>query len=178
MGSGKGVIKEYFVSRYGAQSFGFSVALKDTLERLGLVVCRENYALLAEALRDTFGGNILTKAILKDISMVSAPIVVLEGMRKPVELEGLRELPNFHLLFVDTDLQIRYHRIRNRGVKADDATKTFEEFVRDHERDADREVGELKRIAHTVINNDGTLEELHVKLDVLMTRILGKEALK
>lgn len=167
-GAGKDTVKEYLVSRYGAESLGFSLVLGDVLKRLGLELCRANYASLAEALRGAFGENILSKVLVSDAERMSAPFIVIDGIRKFGELDELRKLRNFRFIFVETDLRIRYERIKIRGIKADDTSKTFEDFVRDHEHAADREVKDLKEKADIVIENDGTLEDLRLRIDALM----------
>lgn len=169
-GAGKDTVKEYLVHTYGSESLGFSLILKDILLRLSIELCRENYARLAEAIRESFGENVLAKVLTRDIACISKPLVVIDGIRKFGELEELRKLPNFHFIFMETDLRVRYERIKNRGTKSDDISKTFEEFVRDHEHAADREVRNLKEYADVVIENNGTREDLFAQID---TRLLS-----
>lgn len=164
-GAGKDTVKEYMVRRHGAESLGFSLILKDILNRLSLPLDRANYAALAEGLRTSFGENILATVLMHDVSRMSESTVVIDGIRKLGELEELRKLENFRFLFVETDIKVRYERIRARGVKVDDAGKTFEDFVRDHEHAADREVRNLKEKADRVIENNGTVEELHKRIE-------------
>lgn len=171
IGAGKDTVKEYLVKQCGAKSLGFSMILKDILGRLYLPAERAKYADLAEALRNTFGENILATVIAEDARNSSLPMVVIDGIRKSGELDELRKLPNFYFLFVDTDLRVRYDRIRARGMKVDDATKTFEEFVRDHEHAADREVRELKSKADITLENNGTLEDLHGHIEEILQRL-------
>lgn len=167
-GAGKDTVKEYLEEAYGAKSLGFSLILKDILDRLSLRLCREHYASLAEALRTTFGESILASVLVGDVERMHAPLIVIDGIRKFGELRELRKLPNFHYIFIETDLRVRYERIKRRAAKADDATKTFEEFVQDHERDADREVRNLKEDAECVIENNGTREMLHERIDAML----------
>ncbi len=169
-GAGKDTVKEYLVHTYGSESLGFSLILKDILLRLSIELCRENYARLAEAIRESFGENVLAKVLTRDIACISKPLVVIDGIRKFGELEELRKLPNFHFIFMETDLRVRYERIKNRGTKVDDISKTFEDFVRDHEHAADREVRNLKEYADVVIENNGTREDLFAQID---TRLLS-----
>lgn len=171
-GAGKDTVKEYLADRYGAQSLGFSLVLKDILNRLSLELCRVNYATLAEALRTSFGENILATVLADDAARMSAQIVVIDGIRKLGELDELRKLSNFRFIFVETDLRVRYERIKNRGTKTDDQAKTFEEFVRDHEHAADREVRNLKEKADLIIENNGTLQDLCRRVDEVMQRFL------
>lgn len=171
-GAGKDTVKEYLADRYGAQSLGFSLVLKDILNRLSLELCRANYATLAEALRTSFGENILATALADDAMRMSAQVVVIDGIRKFGELDELLKLSSFHFIFVETDLRVRYERVKNRGTKTDDRAKTFEEFVRDHEHAADREVRNLKEKADVVIENNGTLQDLYGRVDEVMRQFL------
>lgn len=164
-GAGKDTVKEYLVKRYGAQSLSFSFILKDILYRLSLPFARKNYAALAEALRKAFGEHILATVLAIDARNSSKSIVVIDGIRKVAELEELRRLPNFYFIFVETDLRIRYERIKCRGTKSDDREKTFEEFVLDHTHAADREVCALKGMADAVIENNGTTQSLFARID-------------
>lgn len=167
-GAGKDTVKDYLADRYGAKTFGFSLILRDILDRLALPLSRANFASLAEALREIFGETILAKAFVSDAEKSTESMIVIDGIRKHGELEELRTLPDFHMIFVETDLRIRYERIRHRGTKADDLMKTFEEFVRDHEHAADRDVRNLKEYADTVIENNGTVVELFTRIDTLL----------
>jgi dephospho-CoA kinase len=164
-GAGKDTVKEYLVKRYGAQSLSFSLILKDILSRLSLPLARKNYAALAEALRKAFGEHILATVLSIDARNSSKSMVVIDGIRKVAELEELRRLPNFYFIFVETDLRIRYERIKRRGTKADDREKTFEEFAQDHEHAADREVYVLKEMADAVIENNDTAQSLFARID-------------
>lgn len=167
-GAGKDTVKDYLADRYGAKTFGFSLILRDILDRLALPLSRTNFASLAEALRETFGETILAKAFVSDAEKSTESMIVIDGIRKRGELEDLRTLPDFHMVFVETDLRIRYERIRHRGTKADDLTKTFEEFVQDHEHAADRDVRNLKGCADVVIENNGTQKDLFARVDALL----------
>lgn len=167
-GAGKDTVKDYLAEQYGAETLGFSLVLRDILDRLALVPSRANFAGLAEALRTAFGEAILTKVLVSDVEKLTESIIVIDGIRKRGELEELRTLPDFHMVFVETDLRVRYERIRHRGTKADDLTKTFEEFVQDHEHAADRDVRNLKEYADTVIENNGTVAELFTHIDTLL----------
>lgn len=170
-GAGKDTVKKYLVERYGAQSFGFSLVLGDILNRLSLELCRKNYATLAEALRMSFGENVLSKALIADVKQMLTGMVVIDGIRKLGELDELRKLSNFHFIFVETDLKIRYKRIKNRRTKTDDQAKTFEEFVRDHEHDADREVRSLKGEADAIFDNNGKQKELFSRIDSFLASL-------
>ncbi len=171
IGAGKGTVTSYLMQHYHAQNLRYSAILQDILRRLDLVYNRENLATLAEALRGAFGGDILSRALLGDIARADARIVVVDGIRKRAELEVLRRHEGFVCFFVDADLRTRYERIHTRDEKADDATKTYEQFVADHERAADREIPQLKPLADVVIDNSGTQEATFAQIDAALRTI-------
>lgn len=175
IGAGKDTVTGYITERYGAKYYRYSMILKDILKRLHLPYDRIRLADLAEALRAYFGENILSQTLVKDAENdLDADIIVFDGIRKVGELEYLKTLPHFRFLFVDADMQVRYERLRKRGEKSDDLTKTMEEFMKDHEHAADNVIPKLKSHAHAVIDNNGTLEELHAQVDRAIEKFRNK----
>jgi dephospho-CoA kinase len=169
--SGKDTVWQYLMERHGAAHFEFSDVLKDILNRLHLPIVRANLANLAEGLRHTFDEDALARTIALDVEDCDAQFIVVSGIRKIGELKHLKELPGFRLMFIDVDIKTRYERIVRRGQKADDMTKTFEEFERDNQHAADSDVVRLKDLADFVVVNEGSVEELQRQLDVIMQKL-------
>lgn len=170
--SGKDAVERYIVEKYGAAHMGFSDTLRDVLDRLHLPHERINMATLAEALRATFGEDLLARVLVDDVRNTQADLVVIDGIRKQGEMDELKTLENFHSVFVDADLKTRYERIVRRGQNPDDNTKTFEEFVKDNAHAADASIRYLKEQADFVIDNNGTVEELHRQVDEIMGKLI------
>jgi dephospho-CoA kinase len=174
MGAGKGTITTYLMQQYHAQNVRYSAILQDILRRLNIPYTRENLAQLAESLRGAFGAEILSRALIADIMHSDTHVIVVDGIRKEGELAVLRELEGFTFIFVDADMRVRYERITQRNEKVDDAQKTFEEFQRDHERAADRDVPSLKSQAQFVIDNNHDIAQTHAQIDVIMAQLLAQ----
>lgn len=170
IGSGKDTVTAYITKNYPSGYIRYSKILRDILDLLSLPLDREHYATLAQALRDTFGEDMLSRAVYEQMQEVDATVVVADGIRREGELSYFKQFPAFHALFIETDIHKRYERILERNQKADDTTKTFEEFRADHERTADKQVKDLKVHADFVINNDGALEDLYRQIDRLMMK--------
>ncbi len=173
IGAGKGTVTNYLVQSYHAHNLRYSHILQDILGRLDLSYNRKNLALLAESLRNTFGGDILSHALVAEISRAEAHIVVIDGIRKKDELDTLRKINKFYFIFVDVDMQIRYNRIRERNEKSDDKTKTFEEFKKDHNHAADKDVPILKEYADFVVDNNGNYTQMSKQVNSIMKDILN-----
>jgi len=171
LASGKETFKKYLVEKYNAKDCRFSSILRDVLERIAVSNSRENLQKISTLLRVNFGENILAKAIAKDASKLDANIVIVDGVRRFTDIEHLQELPNFILIKIDADPRIRYERMKLRNENEGDAQKTFEEFLKDHEAEADKQIPEVMKSAQYSINNDGTLEDLYFQIDKILEQI-------
>lgn len=175
IGAGKGTVTSYLMQMYHAHNVRYSAILQDILRRLDLTYNRENLAILAEALRTTFGADILSRSLLGDIARADTHIVVVDGIRKKAELDVLCKHEGFVFFFIDATLRTRYERIHNRNEKADDATKTYEQFVADHDRAADCEIPDLKQYAGFIVDNNGDREDMQHQVDEIIKNIIEKE---
>lgn len=165
MASGKGAVSEYIKEKYNGDSFRFSDTFRKVLDILGIEQSRENISELSMILRKSFGEDILARAIAENAKKSPADIVVLDGVRREEDLKYLKELPEFKLIFIETNIETRYKRMVIRGENDGDNTKTFEEFKKEHEMDADARIVGLKEIADEVIDNNGTIEDLYRQVD-------------
>ncbi|MEA3323074.1 MAG: hypothetical protein U9Q12_02530 [Patescibacteria group bacterium] len=166
--SGKGAISKYLLTQYHATEYRFSDILKDILIRVHLDVVRENLAKLSFGLRKYYGQDILAYALAQDIKDADTQIISVDGIRRVADLKYLKEMDNFVLVYVEADLEKRYERLIGRTEKQDDQNKTFEEFKKDHELETEVSIRELKDVADVIIDNNGTVEELHKQIDKLI----------
>ncbi|MFC1638352.1 AAA family ATPase [Patescibacteria group bacterium] len=166
--SGKGTVSQYLQEKYNGKIYRFSDVLRNILDVLHLECKRENLSNLSLSLRETFGENILSNALVKSVLKDNNELIILDGIRRKEELDFLGEIEGFKLVYVESNMENRYRRIIERGENADDNTKTFEEFKKDHEMDAELRIREMKDMADIVIDNSGTLDELYKKADALM----------
>jgi dephospho-CoA kinase len=167
--SGKGTAARYLVEKNNAKTFKFSSFLRDILGRLYLEQSRDNMQKLSTALRQNFGQTLFSTVTATDMQKDPAKIIVLDGIRRLADLEALKKLSSFKLVYMETDIKKCYERIVDRGENADDAGKTFEEFQKDHERESELEIKNLKNHADFVIDNNGSVQELYQQLDKLIS---------
>jgi len=165
MGSGKGTIAKHVTVEHKGNMHKFSTILRDVLDRVYIEQTRENISTISTILRKNFGEDILAKAMFHDTQNDEHEIVVVDGVRRMADIAYLRELPHFKLVYVEADMQSRYERIVKRGENANDSTKTFEEFKRDHELETELQIKDLKNYANYVVDNDGTFADLYKQVD-------------
>lgn len=168
MVGGKTLAASYLIDKYNAQSYRFSTILRDVADRLDLEQSRTNLASLSTLLRKQFGEDLLAKAVGEDVQKSETDLIVIDGVRRLSDIKYLQGLPEFVLVYIDADMQIRYSRITRRNENADDTTKTFEEFIEDNNAEAEQEITELKKYAKQIIENEGSLEDFYKELDGLV----------
>jgi len=168
---GKETTKKYLVEKYNAKDCKFSSILRDAMVRTAIPITRENLQKFSTILRVNFGEDLLAKAIANDASKLDADIVVIDGVRRPTDIEHLTKLANFFLIKIEADPKIRYERLVKRNENDGDDKKTYEQFLKDHESEADSLIPVVMETAKYSINNNGTLEELYKQVDEIIKKI-------
>ncbi|MDO8520947.1 MAG: AAA family ATPase [bacterium] len=170
MASGKGTAAKYLAERYGGATYRFSTMLRDVLRRLHLPEDRDTLQKLSTWLRKTFGEDTMAKVMFEDAKGDTHAVVVIDGVRRLEDVKYLREIPEFKLCYLSAPMKTRHERLVLRGENADDKTKTFAQFEKDHEGEPEREITKLEAFATEVIDNSGTLPELYAHLDAIVKK--------
>lgn len=163
--SGKGTTAQYLIERYGASTHRFSTSLRDIAKRMYLDESRENLQKISTIMRENFSDDILSMVIYRDVANDNTQVVAIDGVRRMADIEFLKKLLEFKLVYIDADMENRYNRIVKRGENVDDNAKTFEEFENDHKREAELQIKDLKNQADFVVDNNGSLEQLYAQID-------------
>jgi dephospho-CoA kinase len=116
-------------------------------------------------LRNRFGSDILAKVITEDAKNDQGEIVIVDGVRRMDDIIHLSGLPEFKLISINADINIRYERMRLRNENIGDANKTLTEFLADCNKEAEQEISTVMSKAIYTLDNNGTLEELYKQLD-------------
>ena len=163
--SGKDSVGKYFVEKYRAEKIRFSTILRNILEILNLPESRENMQSLSTVLRKNFGENILAKAIVKLTNKTNNNLVVIDGIRRLGDVDSLKTLNSFFLVYIDVDQDKRFKRSVARKENPGDENMLREKF---DERDAvetEIQIESLKKEANFLIDNSGTLEETYLQIE-------------
>lgn len=165
---GKGTAAKYLKEKYGATTYRFSTMLRDALDRFYLPQTRENMVAISECLRQTFGQDLLAKVIAEDVKQDQGKIIVVEGIRRLPDIKYLREVPGFKLIKIEVAAETRYDRLTKRDENPDDKSKTYAQFLADHQLPTELTIPEAMAQADATINNSGSLADLYLELDKLI----------
>jgi len=166
--SGKGTVAKYLENKYKAETIRFSTPLRDVLKRLYLDISRENMQNLSQILRVQFGQDLLAKIISEDAKGSNAQLTIIDGIRREPDIKYLNEIPEFKLVYITTDIKTRYERLIKRGENKDDVNKTFEQFLKDNQAEAEKDISKVSESANYKIDNSGNLDDLYNEIERIL----------
>jgi dephospho-CoA kinase len=164
--AGKGEIANYLQGK-GFVYHSLSDVLRDYATKRGIEHTRENLIRLGNELRAEHGPAVLAKETIKKLTGKD----IVDSIRNPAEVEELRKQKDFVLLGVDAPVELRFQRAMKRG--RNECASTLEEFKENEKREniknkINQQLNECLRMADKVIINDGTLRELHRKIEDIL----------
>jgi dephospho-CoA kinase len=164
-GAGKGTIVDYLKEK-GWQHFSASGLITEEIIKRGLDVNRDSMIVVGNSLREQFGAGYIAYELIRKAGQSNKAIV--ESIRTIGEVEKLR-LANGKLLAVDCPIELRYKRVVSRGSEKDKVDfNKFKEQEELESRSVDINKQNLiacRNAADWVIINDGTIDELKIKVD-------------
>lgn len=166
IGAGKGTVVEYLKTK-GFVHYSVRALLLEEIEKRGMPPDRNSMNEVGNALRMTHGPSYLMEVAIKRASENGGDALI-ESVRAIGEAEFLRA-NGARILAVDADRKLRYERIIARGASTDHVD--FETWVMQEERELaaiepwDMNILGVMALADARIENDGTLEELHAKIE-------------
>jgi dephospho-CoA kinase len=165
-GAGKGEAAAFFKTR-GYAYTSLSDILREELRERGLETTRDNLIQIGNELREKFGPDVLAR---RTMARVTGPTVI-DSIRNTREVALFRTQKDFILLAFDAPIEVRFGRVADRG--RNESAATLEEFreKEDEERaggEAAQQLEACMAAADHCIWNDGTLEDLHRKLERLL----------
>ncbi len=177
--AGKGTVAEYLIGK-GFQYYSLSDELRLLLREKSISSTRENLQKAGNSLRAKYGAGFLAELIVRRLK--GAPSVqksVVDGIRNLGEVEALSQLKDFYLVAVDSPVDIRYERARQRGSERD--PKSFSVFLTQEKREmagrgTEQQVAACMREASFTITNDGDYKKLYKQIEKAVADIKAKVA--
>lgn len=168
IGAGKDALAEY-LKRKGFKQIAFRDAVVEEADKRGLSHTRENLQDVQRECRQRYGEDYFPKKIIEQVEKSRAKRIVITGLRTSTDARTLKEHfgKRVTLVLVDAKPEIRFERMKKRGRLGD--PKTFEEFLDQERRENEHFDSENAfTYADVMIDNSGTLEELHTRINRLL----------
>ena len=165
-GAGKGEAAAFFAARgYACRSL--SDIIREELEAVGLPADRDHLIAKGNAMRREGGADVLARLLLERVTGRT----IIDSIRNPAEVERFRREDGFILLAVDAPAPLRYERVLRRG--REESASTLGEFIRKEAEEmgtspAVQQIHRCIEMADAVVANDGSLEQLHRRLEAFL----------
>jgi dCMP deaminase len=172
--SGKTEVSEYLKSR-GFEYHSLSDEIREEIRSRGEEISRDMLIRVGTELREKFGPGVLAERILHRLGQERNYVV--DSIRNPTEVQVLRTRKDFVLFGIDADETIRFERGRARAREG--APSTMEQFAAEEARElnsdnpASQQLLATRQLADVTVTNNGSIEELHGKLDTLVPRFMA-----
>lgn len=173
-GCGKGEILSYLKEK-GIPAVVMREVVQREMEEKGIEVNNKNLREYATELRKKKGMDIVAKMclpILKEM-IKKHKIILIDGIRGYEEVKLFKKelTKDFILIGIFASPKTRFERLKTRGENWD--MKTWEEFEWRDGIELSWGLGNAIALADYIIDNSGTIEDLHKRIDDLMKKITG-----
>jgi len=173
IGSGKDTLAKY-LERKGFVHYSLSDEIREEAKKRGLELTRENLVKLGNEIREKEGDGALARRVKSRIERDKEKNYVITSIRTLGEINELRLLDNFFLIFIDAPPEERYKRVIKRN--REDIPQSFEEFLKRESRELAGGEGKQNLIlckseADVILINDTTIEKFYGKIDELLREL-------
>ena len=176
--SGKGELAELF-TRAGYTHCKLSNVLREILATQSRSeITRGDLANLALKLRTECGPDVLARLTFNSIKELNLPMVVIDGIRNPAEIDYLREIAGTVIVGIDASPETRRQRYLTRAAsraedRALDAEFTRVEVIESGDGSFGQNVRSCLAKADLIITNEGSLLDLERQFAEVLKAIRG-----
>jgi dephospho-CoA kinase len=168
MASGKGEVVK-ILENLGYNYISLSDFVREAAAATKRPVTRAEMQDIGNRLRKEGGPGILGRMVRDRIAESGAVKWVIDGIRNPYEVTELRELIPFSLIAVRSKKELIIARLKSRMRETDaaDETELYQRLDREWGKDepeGGQQVGKCVEISDHFIDNNGSLEELRLKV--------------
>jgi len=165
-GSGKSVVARK-ASERGMSVLSLGDIVRSEMASKGLPETPKNVGKTALSMREEHGEEIVVDRLIPSLmSTLEASDVLIDGMRQPEEMDRLREhVDDVTVVAMSAAPQSRSEWLEGRGRGEDGGG---EEFAEREEREWGWGLEMLMEQAHAIILNEGSLEELEERSDMIL----------
>ncbi len=173
IGAGKDAVSDYLEEKYGFKTFSCGDVIRRIARERGIEPNRENLQKLGKDCRREEGNGFLGKNAAEMAKKSSSERIAVNGIRSPEEVDELEDRlgKSFFLIYVKAEDYLRFNRLSQRGRTGD--PETSGEFEKQDKNDREKfRMEETFSRADIELNNNGTLGDLHRKIDGLVSETI------
>lgn len=170
-GSGKSLFSEA-AKKLGLPVISMGDVVRREALRRGLKISSQTLAKLSQELRQERGAAAVAELTLE--LLPRAPLVVIEGVRSPAEVERFKQcFAAVNVVAIHASPITRYQRLSGRG-RADDPS-SWEEFVERDRRELSFGIGDVIALAdYMIVNENISMDEFIEKCNKILNNIIIK----
>jgi dephospho-CoA kinase len=176
IGSGKGTVVDYLKAK-GFVQYSSSALLGELVSKEGNPKIRDFLSPMATRLQQEYPGGVVEKNYREKYLQEMPENAIFEALHRQSEANFIKSIGGI-VIGVDADFNTRYERItkRHEGEKDEvtfDEWKTQVELEENGGGDASRD-NNIRKVVDSAdyqLNNDGTVEELHVTIEKVLAAI-------
>ncbi len=173
-GAGKGAVVDYLVQTKGFTHYSASGFIREEIVRRGMTVDRDSMTTVANDMRREQGPSYVIDSLYERAKSKGGDAVI-EALRAVAEVRRIKELGGF-VFGVDALPEIRYKRAFARGSEKDKVT--FEKWLEQERAENNPDDPTKQNIfgaleeSSVVVDNNGSLEDLHRNVDAALAGVL------
>ncbi len=162
--SGKDYAWEFLAQKLWGKVLGISSSLRILAKQRNIEENRENLIALGKEVAEKYGDGYLAEILVKNSP---EDLLIITWPRQLGQLEYLRKNTQSYFITIESDENIRYLRMKQRWKIGEDIS--FEKFCKleKMEESTIQKVGACMKLADITVENNGTIEEFHEKLEKL-----------
>ncbi len=171
-GAGKGAVVEYLIINKGFSHFSARALITEEINIRGLPLDRDSMIMVSNDLRSINGPTYIIESLYKK-AQDHGTNAVIESIREVAGVHFVQEQGGI-VVGVDADPHIRYERAFKRGSETD--AVSFEKWLAQEQAESNpndptkQDVFGSLKASDVIIENNGTLDELHIKIEEFLTQ--------
>lgn len=174
IGAGKDLAARYLESK-NFQHLSTADILREEAVKKGLSLERESLRIFSNQLKKEKSGDYLAR---EAVARIVKDNVIISAIRAAEEVDYLKNLADFYLVFIDAPIEERYERIRKRSRIGEKEIK-FDDFKKKEDLEmsglSSQRLDYCREKADFIISNTGSTDELNKKIDSLLIKIRESE---
>src|SRR5262245_33198833 len=170
--AGKGEVARY-LQKKSFYYYSLSDAIRDEIRSRSEQPTRERLIIIGNELRQRHGAHVLAERILSKVE--DDKHYIIDSIRNPSEVDMFRSAKHFKLIRVEAPAEMRFQRTVLRNRESDPTTLQAFMEVEKREEAGDptsQNLLQVAAMADEVLVNDGSLPQLHERVDQLISKLL------